>query len=871
MFASRFRGNEAFLILILSVKAEENKPTMPLSSQTLIVENFVKLTNSLQPYETGGVLNYVFEPVTNATTSEVLLKAATFNGSTIKDLVTNTFLKRDPSFRVLDVLPPEVRPTETGGSNYLLFLAIGTLTFLITLALVIATLIIPCIRQRSGSKGKGGKTSYIALGITTLVLLVFAVFCFIFACLAFDYVIKGVGTSSDTPSGNSSGLRQTLNSLFNETKQLLQEVPENGRRITNLTLHSVQDTVFKELGFLIPDILDQLLVAYNARALLDLAKELVTTVGWLGNTTNFILTEQEKVVQSIQSLQENMRKHQKALNESLQNFCPKVPREAEQKRCQGFASTLTLFDLSFNTSQLLTGPSKVLSSIASVFGTNMTQLLEQFSDLDGKFRNQTDAVLKQIRSQINLQPQFQSVLNIWDGLSGNVMQPVIGQLDRLQPTVDSATKTVANVMPIVGYVLCVIYILFFVVIIVYLVLTGLEAKDRDLLDSVSDPKGTPRKSRYPIVLGQCLPLFAIIIVPILVILGVILISVVGVLNNEGCRYVERDTGIRITDATLNLYLKYTWPKLIAQQRIDPRIISLLDLPAPQNVYSGLRFTCQRSMNSTTQPGLLPSVGLKNIVNVSAVVYQPDVQKVINDNEKTLVDKIKEVNFSQVIPANLDELLQSVNNITKNLKEANYSTTIDILRKPIVDVEKVRTYLNQLRQMVDPFVGTVQEAAEIKKTTEEIEVTLRNVTPLNERTNRLADAFDNLWKSENLTVQLNKLNSTVSDAVKILKNNTALAEPVSRIYKESMDKLFRNLTRDLEQVMTRFTTNVLLCDRLNVIFVSVLNVACGSSGMLNRIGAYMFTVLLLACPLVLTVLLFQLFLRQHQRLCLNSGS
>ncbi|KAF6773344.1 hypothetical protein AHF37_07654 [Paragonimus kellicotti] len=407
--------------------------------------------------------------------------------------------------------------------------------------------------------------------------------------------------------------------------------------------------------------MDQLLVAYNARALLDLAKELATTVGRMGNTTNFILSEQERLVLEIQWFQGNMSEHQKALNDSLNKLCPNVPTDDGKKR------------MSKNLPQLLTEPSKALSSVASVFQTNMSQLVEQFGNLDGQIRNQTNDILARIRSQLNLQPQFQSLLNIWDSLSGNVMQPVVVQLDKLQPTVDSATKTVANVAPIVGYVLCVIYILFFVVIIVFLVLIGLEARKRDLFasDSTIDPKGTPRKSRYPIVLGQCLPLFAIIIVPILIILGIILISVIGVLNNEGCRYVERDTSIRITDAALNLYLKYVWPKVIAQQSIDPKIISLLQLPAPRDVYTGLRFRCERS-TSTTSPGLLPSVGLENIVNVSAVIYQPDFQKVINDSENTLVGEIRKLNFSNVLPSNMDELLQSVGNITGNLKNANYS-------------------------------------------------------------------------------------------------------------------------------------------------------------------------------------------------------
>ncbi|KAF8566052.1 hypothetical protein P879_08803 [Paragonimus westermani] len=297
---------------------------MPLPIQNLLGENFQKLINSLQPYETGGVLNIVFEPVTNVNTSEVLLKTVTPNGGTIKDFIIKTLFEENTSFRVLSVLPQEDRPTETGRSHYLGFVMTGIGAILITLALVITTLIIPCKCQRSRSRLGGKKTRspsqakscYLALGILTLVLLVFAILCFVFTYLAFDLTMSDV----DQPSGPAT-LRQTVTSVFNQTKQILQDLPDNGLRVTNLTIHSVQGSVKKQLSILIPNIMEELLVSYKARGLLDLVKQLSVTIGWLSNTTRYVADEQANVLSDIQRFQGKMNGYQNILRKAMEKFC----------------------------------------------------------------------------------------------------------------------------------------------------------------------------------------------------------------------------------------------------------------------------------------------------------------------------------------------------------------------------------------------------------------------------------------------------------------------------------------------------------------------------------------------------------------------
>ncbi|KAF8564505.1 hypothetical protein P879_08529, partial [Paragonimus westermani] len=551
---------------------------------------------------------------------------------------------------------------------------------------------------------------------------------------------------------------------------------------------------------------------------------------------------------------------------------------------------LSLLNVDFNASDILTEPSIALSGVTELFGLNMTQLIHQFDKLDNDLRERASAILSKIQSELNLQAQFQSLLNIWDTVKVNLTQPAINHLNVLQPAVESSTGTTIALMLGIGHALWTMFVLCFVVLIAYLILNATEANERQLIAPESNDKRVDdqignqimledsdnpndplvfTKSRNHIALGQCLPLIVVITFPILVILGFLGITFVSLLNNEGCSYLERNTGIRITDATLNLYLKYSWPRLITEQIINPKVLDLLTLPVPQNLYSALRFRCRSSANGSAPPGLLPSVGLSNVVNVTAVLNQPELLKVIEDNENTLVKEILKINFSQIIPANMDQLLRTVSNITGYLDNSNYSTTIITLNKSIINVSNVVEYMNQIRQLVSPFVNTSNEAILIRDTTDDIEVTLGNVTQLNKNVKRLASAFDTLQKFQNLTKQLENLNTTLLIVAKILTNKTQLEQPIRPIYKANIRKLFQNLTGQLEQLMTQFTGNVILCDRLNMVLMTVLNVTCGSNGQLSRLGTFLFMLLLLTCPFLLTLLLFQLFLRQHQYLCLST--
>ncbi|KAF6773345.1 hypothetical protein AHF37_07655 [Paragonimus kellicotti] len=152
-----------------------------------------------------------------------------------------------------------------------------------------------------------------------------------------------------------------------------------------------------------------------------------------------------------------------------------------------------------------------------------------------------------------------------------------------------------------------------------------------------------------------------------------------------------------------------------------------------------------------------AVSLSTRVNCASVPVVPAATS-------TLVFELGELTFWETGYDRNGLVLHWSDRTFQSRLSGSYETTTNLLRRPIVNVEEVRNYLNQLRQMVNQVPGQNDEVTKIRKTADDIEVTLGNVTHLSERAKRLADAFDTLTKFENLTVQLDKLNSTVSNAV-----------------------------------------------------------------------------------------------------------
>ncbi|GAA56484.1 hypothetical protein CLF_110980 [Clonorchis sinensis] len=123
-------------------------------------------------------------------------------------------------------------------------------------------------------------------------------------------------------------------------------------------------------------------------------------------------------------------------------------------------------------------------------------------------------------------------------------------------------------------------------------------------------------------------------IPLVVLVGGATILLTSVGSNEACRYSIDPSGLKMTDEALNLYIRYIWSDLITNQSIDPSILDLLNLPTPKDVVDGLLVKCKQT-GSNPQPGLLPSVGVDQLVNVTAVIEQPRLQQSIDEAEKLL--------------------------------------------------------------------------------------------------------------------------------------------------------------------------------------------------------------------------------------------
>lgn len=126
--------------------------------------------------------------------------------------------------------------------------------------------------------------------------------------------------------------------------------------------------------------------------------------------------------------------------------------------------------------------------------------------------------------------------------------------------------------------------------------------------------------------------------------ALIVISVIAM--NDVCRYGITPAGQNQTDAVMNLYLQSVWPTFIDRIQLQPEVKAMTQLSAPRNVVQGLLVRCPDNLRTvangtiptaptTTPTGLLPLIGLDNIVNVTGVLQSSTVQNAIQNNEKSV--------------------------------------------------------------------------------------------------------------------------------------------------------------------------------------------------------------------------------------------
>ncbi|KER21479.1 hypothetical protein T265_10213 [Opisthorchis viverrini] len=903
---------------------------MALEVQRAFAANFDRFAALFSPSLNGGLLNYIFQPVVVPGANETLLTVPQTTGASFAAYLSELLLRFNKNNPVIEVLPQNVQPTQIQVTFYPIQIALGIIAFLVTFCMLVVLIVAPCKYytvykyRKNRSKHKTHCTSkttiieeletdknhyeaqnqklpprqnssifeehmgisvqqsrwYLGLGIAIGVSVLFIVLCTPFVYISLDAVVVAISGTSNT--GFSIGLEEAIKEAFDGAISFLQNLPIRGSAATSSLLESVQTDIVENLHILVRNILEQLLKSYGARLLIDQVSLLKTDVDTLQNVTSFIAQSQQETLADISYLQGQVVGYKNVLNRAFETLCPKLTSPATATECTTLKADVEQWKTNFNASNLLVNPSITLSEVTELFGVNITQLLSEFDKLEAELDRKSNEMVAQIEGQFNLTEQFQALNQLWDEINTSIGEPAVRSVNQISPTVTSIIHSTGMAVAGVGYFFLIICTLALLVIIIYIILLATEAYERDLLiirkDLMEEHCYENTMSAYASIPHtfppsthhiKCGIIFSAVLcstIPLVVLVGGATILLTSVGSNEACRYSTNPSGLKITDEALNLYIRYVWPEFIANQSIDPGILDLLNLPTPKDVVDGLLVKCKQT-GSNPEPGLLPSVGVDQLVNVTAVLEQPRLQESIDKAENTLVTEIVQFDFSSFIPGNVDELFATITNITSYLDNSDYTPSIAELRESLSNITWISDYTNKLSLFVISYMNQYAEALTISTTVEAIQSELKKAEEVNTEIRQLIRAFEILQLYRNFTTQLLQMEQSLKNLIQILKDPAALEAPIRPTYRENVRIALRNLTALLNVTTSQFTKDVITCGSVNTIAVSVIGATCGKDGIISRLGGFCFILLILIGALLLTVLAFQFFLCLHEHHCL----
>ncbi|OON17288.1 hypothetical protein X801_06875 [Opisthorchis viverrini] len=682
------------------------------------------------------------------------------------------------------------------------------------------------------------------MGVITGVLVIFLALCLPLVYVSISSLVAGI--DGKAKEGESSGLKNTVHVVVNETSLFLKDIPVRGRRVTTDLLVYLQTDLTRSLSKLVKDILKELLVRYNVRKLMDEATTLSSGVSRLQTLIDFVKSTKTEIVNGIKELKKKMDLLQKKLQTDMEQLCGHL-QTPQRDQCNKLLEKIKAMKLDFNETHITL--SDDLIQIISTFGTNLTAVLNKLTNLETKLDEQIESTISQIESSFNLTQELQPMLQLWDNLGTEVSDPVIQQLNEVEPTVDEALTTAAKFTKIGGFIILVLFTVVLIIILVFGIIAAVQA--------AKDSHGP----KCCLCCGLILPVVFCFLIPLLVLICGVFVLLSGIITNEGCRYVGNPSGVVVTDGILNLYLKFLWPQLLSDKFVDPSISVMLDIPVPEDVLDGILMKCKSS--ETRDPGLLPSLGVDHFLNATAVTEQPEYKKAITDAEEVLVTKIRDFDFASVIPDNVNEIEKLIQELEKILGSTTYEPAIKELEKVLKYTKDVTALLDQLEEFIRK-IHEPQSTKTVEATIHDMRQVLREAAGLNDKIMELINAFKAMQDTKQLVQEVQQFGQTLKEVVAKLQDKEQLEAPIREVYKSGVDETTNILITLLEKSSSGYARNVLKCGNINAIVTSVIGATCVSDGLINRLGGFFFMMLLYLCPLLLTVLFYQIFLRQSAK-------
>ncbi|KAM3171034.1 hypothetical protein ACTXT7_017414 [Hymenolepis weldensis] len=238
----------------------------------------------------------------------------------------------------------------------------------------------------------------------------------------------------------------------------------------------------------------------------------------------------------------------------------------------------------------------------------------------------------------------------------------------------------------------------------------------------------------------CLCSFLLIFVIILAIVAAVIMAICSLLAAELCPYVSIVKGINQSDYVLNNYIKQQWPPIQSD---------LLDMPAPNNVLFAIDTTCNPAQS--TDPKLLPSVGVNRITNLNKLSEDPAITEQFTEMSKEMADKISE-SIKPEILTTIDQLKNMTVFLEAFLQKLEARKAVEELKKfTTVDIEKLRNLKTNVQDN--------KQAGDLENEINKLQILLPE-------TKKVQDGYEGLTHCDSLPTELDAYLNLTKDILQV---------------------------------------------------------------------------------------------------------
>ncbi|KAM7540620.1 hypothetical protein Aperf_G00000045743 [Anoplocephala perfoliata] len=294
---------------------------------------------------------------------------------------------------------------------------------------------------------------------------------------------------------------------------------------------------------------------------------------------------------------------------------------------------------------------------------------------------------------------------------------------------------------------------------------------------------------------------------------------------EVCPYLSNQRGVNQSDYVLNSLISERWPQIVQGTQSD-----MLDVATPRNVLYGIMTTCKPTDGGS--PMLLPSIGINNVVNLTAVENRSNFSKILEDLIETLSEAV-----SEQIEQDTIDLIESMSD-----KVAILSVYLELIN--------AAGAVNELNKFANANMTRLSDLAsneciadwktKIESNISKLKTALPNII-------RLRDAYQGVANHSNITKELKIFIDNTVTVLKIINNKAALEDQLTQSIQPQLKNLLTSFLKNGTDEVNAILYEVLPCGDIHYFFSALVATGCSNSGFLMRLFGW-------ALALMLTIIL-----------------